>query len=470
MKRIISVFLCFVFTFLFVSCAPSEEIIPEYSSDVSGDIDLGGKVFKMGTVNDALIVFQSSDEGSTLGYINNTEFADLALKRINEVESKYNMVFEVVIVPSAGQTAYHSVMTGDYEFDFIQEESYDIVDYVIAGTFTDLSALSSMDALDEEKWGSRYLLSSMMYDGGLYGVIPAKHPMKTQNSMSSVLAINESYVHSLNETDPRDYYENGEWTWDTFTRVLTDYAHYGQTSNDFVYALASKEDWFTRAVSLSNGDEYLTVNSDGTYEMGFYSDTALKAFDQANEWWNGPTADNIIKGGGVDQLNSNETVIALIDSYQVLSGVSSVAYNLEYFGIVPFPSGPDAPAGWYKSFYESADFVLSIPITAPDAEASALIMDSLFEPLEGYETDEDILEYLTRNYFIDERDAKYFFEIASNDHAIYIDHKHGLTGFFPQILNGTPAQVLESIETQQKTNIEKYILTQYLTMNELYGN
>ena len=180
MKKIISFALCMIFTFLLFSCAPAEEIIPEYSSDLSDKVDLGGKVFKMGTVEDALIVASSSDVGSTLGYINNTEFADLALQRIKDTEEKYNMVLDVVIVPSAAQNAYYSVLTGDYEFDFIQEESYDVVDYVIAGTFTDLSALSSIDALDEEKWGSRYLLSSMMYDGGLYGVIPAKHPMKTQ--------------------------------------------------------------------------------------------------------------------------------------------------------------------------------------------------------------------------------------------------------------------------------------------------
>jgi hypothetical protein len=308
-----------------------------------------------------------------------------------------------------------------------------------------------------------------MFEGGLYGVIPAKHPMKTQNSMSSVIAVNEDYIYSLNATDPRDYYENGEWAWDTFTQVLLDYAHTTQVSNEYVYALASKEDWFTRAVSLSNGDEYLVVNDDGTYEMGFYTTTAFKAFDQAHEWWNGVTSESIQKGGGVEQLNNGTSVMALIDSYQVLSGTSSVAYNLENFGIVPFPSGPDTQPGWYKSFYESADFVLSIPVTAPDEEASALVMDSLFEPLEGYETNESILEYLKRNYFADERDAEYFFEMSSNEHAIYIDHKHGLTGIFGSILKSTPSQVMESNEDSQRSNIEKYILTQYQTMNELYG-
>ena len=91
MKKIISLLLCLTFVFSFVSCTTVEEIVPEYTSEVSGEIDLGGKVFKMGTVNDALIVFSSADEESVLGYIGNTEFADLALNGIRETESKYNM-------------------------------------------------------------------------------------------------------------------------------------------------------------------------------------------------------------------------------------------------------------------------------------------------------------------------------------------------------------------------------------------
>ena len=65
--------------------------------------------------------------------------------------------------------------------------------------------------------------------------------------------------------------------------------------------------------------------------------------------------------------------------------------------------------------------------------------------------------------------AEYFFEMSSNEHAIYIDHKHGLTGIFGSILKSTPSQVMESNEDSQRSNIEKYILTQYQTMNELYG-
>ena len=50
MRKIVSLLLCLTFVFSLVSCASVEEIVPEYTSEVSGEIDLGGKVFKMGTV------------------------------------------------------------------------------------------------------------------------------------------------------------------------------------------------------------------------------------------------------------------------------------------------------------------------------------------------------------------------------------------------------------------------------------
>ena len=49
MKKIIAILMCLVFTLTIMSCAASEEeIIPEYNSRVSGDIDLLGKTFVYG--------------------------------------------------------------------------------------------------------------------------------------------------------------------------------------------------------------------------------------------------------------------------------------------------------------------------------------------------------------------------------------------------------------------------------------
>jgi len=470
MKKIIAIFVCFVFSFLCVSCMTNEEeIIPEYSSAFSGEVDLDGKNFVYGM--EQSYFFEGAD--STLGYINNTEFADLAAKRLNDVENKYNCTIEVKYDSDVGKTAYYTVSTGDILFDFIQDESYSLVNYAFSGIFYDLAVLENMNALDEEKWGSRYLLQPMMWNGALYGVVPVKHPLKAQNSPSGIIAINESMVRTFGYDDPRDHFENGTWTYDTFTDCLMKFAH-TNNSGDFVYSfITSSDGWFYRSSTLSNGGELVTINDDGTYELGFYSPNVLVAFNQVYEWMTGPTAGNIMYCGSLDiedNLNAGKGVMALIDAYQILSGTTSVAYNLDDFGIVPFPSGPDVQPGTFRTSFESADFTISIPISVDDPEQSALVLDAIYEPFDGYETKESVLNYLSRNYFHDDRDAALFTSIIETDHIFYFDFLHGLQGQAMGMHSNskTPNEYLESIMDQHISIIEQYVLPQYQILSELY--
>ena len=83
MKRFVSMIFCLLFCFTLVACSLNEEeFAPEYDSSVSAEIDLDGRNFVYGMVQDYF--FEGED--STLGYINSTEFADLAAKRLDDVE------------------------------------------------------------------------------------------------------------------------------------------------------------------------------------------------------------------------------------------------------------------------------------------------------------------------------------------------------------------------------------------------
>lgn len=469
MKKIISLFLCFVFTFILFSCSSEEELVPEYSSEISGEIDLNGKNFIYGMV--ASYFFEGSD--STLGYINNTEFADLAAKRLNDVEQKYNCTIEVQYDSDVGKTAYYTVSTGDVLYDFIQYESYSLVNYALSGIFYDLASLENMDALDEEKWGSRYLLSPMMWEGSLYGVLPAQHPLRVQNSPSGIIAINEQMVKTLGYEDPRDHFEGGTWTYDTFTDCLLNFAHTNMSGEKVYSFITSNDGWFYRSSTLSNGGDIVTIKDDGTYDMGFYSPNVLVAFNQVYEWMTGPTGSNIMYCGSLDtedNLNNGNGVMALIDAYQILSGTTSVAYNLEDFGIVPFPAGPDVDAKTFRTSFESADFIIAIPISVDDPEQSALILDAVYEPFEGYETRDSIIDYLSRNYFHDERDSEFFVSITDTEHIFYFDFIHGIQGQAMGMHSNskTPAEYLDSIRDKHQSLIEQYVLPQYKTMIELY--
>ena len=99
-----------------------------------------------------------------------------------------------------------------------------------------------------------------------------------------------------------------------------------------------------------------------------------------------------------------------------------------------------------------------------------MVIDAIYEPFEGYETKEDVLEYLSHNYFLDERDAKFFMSITETEHIYHTDHKHGITTV-PMHMHSntrTPFEFLEANYDKQYSLIEQYLVPQYKTIAELY--
>ena len=308
-----------------------------------------------------------------------------------------------------------------------------------------------------------------MYDGAIYGLLPALHPMRLSNSVSNIIAVNEKYISNLVTTDPRDYYENGEWTWDTFGNCLQLYAHTDALSNEFVYAFGSCYEYgrLFMLMAMSNGCDFITIKDDGTYTLGYFSQNAIDAYNQVADWMFGATAGSFnMEEKNLNQFIEGKSVMTLIDAYQVLSSSESIAYKMEQFGIVPFPCGPGAATPYdYRTSYESADFTIAIPTTAKDAEVSALVIDAIYEPFEGYETEDDILEYLKRNYFADERDAEFFIDITKQNHVYYHDHQHGLSEMFSQLAgNNAISRCVESFEKRYYTIVDKYVIPIYSTI------
>ncbi|MBO5298631.1 MAG: hypothetical protein J6B51_00955, partial [Clostridia bacterium] len=112
MKKVTSLFLCIILIFSLISCATTEpEIVPEYDSSIPEDgLDLNGAVIIIGGENGY------EESGSTLGYIKDTDFGDLAAARVKEVEDKYNCTLKFEYIPSTGERAYNSAVAGVYLF------------------------------------------------------------------------------------------------------------------------------------------------------------------------------------------------------------------------------------------------------------------------------------------------------------------------------------------------------------------
>ena len=464
MEKIISLFICMILAFSLVSCASAEpEIVPEYDSSFSeDDVDLGGRTLIMGMVQDYF--FEGAD--STLSYTNNTDLGDLAAQRLRDVESKYNCEIEFEYVGRSGEVAFQSAVAGSYIFDFISEESFFLVNYMKANAFVDLTTLENIDVFDESKWGNKHMRMSTMFDGAIYGLLPAAHPLRTSNSIENFIVVNEDYIASLLATDPRDYFENGEWNWETFTNCLNTYAHTSGISNEYVYAFSSGLGGFSRDLAMSNGVDPIILHENGNFTVGYFEQPAIDAYNQAYEWFNGATASSVLsEGGNVDTFIAGKSVMQSISAYQLFSTTTSIAYQMENFGIVPVPYGPNAESpDDYRTSYTSADFPMCIPITAQDPEISALALDKIYAPFEGYETKDDIIDYLYKNYFRDRRDAELIIEMESGDHIYYHDHMHDFSTMFDQFMGNGVVKSLEAYEEKHYTNMEKYVLPAYETM------
>ena len=466
MKRRFAVLLSvLMFVCICVSCAAEPETVPEY--DMSGDeaVDLNGMVLKMSF--GATGYFEG--ENSTLTFTNNTDLGDLALKRVRDVEQKYNCKLKFEFKDGSGEIAYNNAVAGSYIYDIISDESYFLVPFMRASAFVDLIGMEHMDVFDESKWGNKFMIMSTMWDGHIFGVLPAALPLRLGISING-LVINEDQISQLNETDPRDYFENDTWNWDTFDYCLKAYTHNDIITNEKVYALSSGFGPFSRELAMSNGVDFFYLNDDDTFTLGYFSQPAMDAYYQAFEWFFGETQDCVEQGSWSDMLErmvNSEAVLSLISGPNLLSTTNSLVYRLLNFGLIPSPVGPNAKSqNDYRSSYSSAQFTLCIPLTAQDPEISAMIMDKLYEPFDGLATEEEMLDYLQKNYFQNRRDAKYYLDMTRDDHVYYHDSRHGMSTMFDQMPGNGVAKGTQSYETAHYEAARDHILSAYKTLLE----
>ena len=448
------------------SCAAEiPEIMPEYSPSLSDEaIDLAGKTY--------IMAMEASYEGRgrNLGYIPDTDFGDMAAERVKNVETAYNCKIEFVYENSMQERSYRSAVGGVYLYDFVQSPSFGLLSYMRANAFEDLSGLTNIDVFDQSKWGNRYSLVSTMYNGGIFAVQAAALPLRVVDSEFFILYINEDHIAENLSTDPRDYYENAEWNWDTFERCLEAFA-YTNSANQYIYSFFSGFGPFARDLGLSNGTEVVSRNSDGEMEIGYFSDAALEAYNKAFEWFNGALADNVLDYWQTDRFIAGDSVMYYGNTNQVLGGnTNTISYNVENYGVVPLPTGPNAKNIYdNKMTYSSASLSIAIPITAQDSEISALLIDKIYEPFEGFETKESILDYLVRNYFHDERDAKVILEQTQGDHMRYHVHME-MSGMFDGMMDAGIVPALAGSKDAIYKNAEKSAFPAYATLFENEGN
>ena len=202
---------------------------------------------------------------------------------------------------------------------------------------------------------------------------------------------------------------------------------------------------------------------DGIVKTDIYSDKSIKAIDWArkivNNYSDSLIWDNYDWTRCWDYFVKGDTVMTLTATTLV---IDRIAKEMNDFGVVPFPCGPDTEYGRWSADVLAAPG-MSIFATAKEPEYAAHIINRLFEPFEGLKTKQDLIDYSMRSTFFDQRDANLMMEMIN--YARYNYWTVGGDDFWLSaagaIKKSTGIEIVQKFGNKIETVVEKYISKNY---------
>ena len=442
---------------LFCSCNSAEpEIVPEYSSDVKG-ADLDGFEILWG--------WDTTDDVQ-YGFIPGTSFSDMALEREKQVEEEYNCKIEVEYTDRTYDNLRASVMSGIPYYDLMTGGTYVLVVDVRAGYLTGLSGL--LDVENVEKWGTPNMLQSLLWEDDLYGVVPFAWPDLLYGGTGHLIVVNENLVSKLAQPDPREYVENFTWNWDKFEEILPLYTY--QDAGRTIYAINSHDAYFAMNMFLSNGCT-LSAYENGEVVCGAYTEAGRVALERAKEIYMETCVDYFYPDTGAtnEYFFTGDVVMTVAWLSSMNSSEESFLYKMDNVGVLPFPTGPNATPGVYPTYHEGLPYATCIPINAKDAQATSIVLSAMYEPFDGYETKEDIIDHMAEQMFFDRRDAEIFANMVRNTE--YGFFREGARWVIENVCmsSDTVTSILEANEDKYDQIVEDYMIHHYEGRVSVYG-
>lgn len=464
------IIICFVLCAVTVSCSGSGDSGLIDFIQNSQDIDYSGYNF----VFSEKVAADDTVDTKYLFYDINTEFSDAAKKRMDEVADKYN----ITITPMVGDfcdklpTSYAS---GIVIADAAIATNFDVNKGIVASRLLyPINKMSVINYRDSEKWGEKNLLEAMAYDGNLYGVLPYKWPEWLLRTADFVIVVNEDLISSLGETDPREYVEDGTWTRNKLIEVTNAYAR-SSTDGSAVYGLTFFKPHIYDIALRTSGVEYAVKDDGGEWVSGLHTELAAETFKWANDFIYSKCADSILNLTTYDCASAfinNEAVMIMTHTYVALNTASdtSIAFNVENFGLLPFPLGDNMTYGEWVGQYESIPYVV-FPANIEYPELSETVINAIFEPLEGYETSEALKSYYNRYIFHDPRDAEIVYKLTEN--ARYNFYAEGGRDIVDEFGNSeselSVTEVLERYKDRYTSTMNEKIVSTYQSVEDLWG-
>lgn len=445
MKKLIVSLITVAFLFSVVSCVGSGNSVTDdegfhNNSDLESNV---GGTFIIKTESEAQLSLVPSD--------NDDSRMELIESRYRDILARFNCKISASVVANgsiASNMITASAVSGTYA-DLIELSAGQIYDLYKGGYLTSIQDVEAID-IDDEKWGFEEQKNVMTFgDGKIYGFRNTYWAAPLQD-ISGVLFYNEDIILKNMLTSPYDYYESGEWNWTAFEYICKGVT---QNINDLqgVYGFmipSAEYPEFIHAAIYSNGGQRLKKDSGGKYVGGYNDSNTIEALEWVADLVNKEKVcympGNLSSGSDVDIMSFTDryTVFLVSNSYTGFSGVATYPLSVLETGFrwIEFPRGSGFE-GETTVYYTENDSFLALAKSF-DSEKKGVVLDALFEPLDG-ENSEDWKKFMNDNYFFYEEDSEFY----------YYALEHAVSDFsiLTQNVNKSIDDVFESVITGRKT-------------------
>ncbi len=414
------------------------------------------------------------DTTGWLGYAQNTNFADLAMQRVADVEKKLDVNIEISKECPEGfmSDIIYLLASGGGKIDVNIGMGYEDFDMKsLSQALLPMSYVSDyIDIHDSAKWGSPERLEMFAWDGEIYSVIPNYWPELQFASSDFILVPNIDYIKSIGQEDPRDFFENGVWTLEKLEELIPIYANPSSNSDENIYGYGANDRHLYELLMQYYGADWAQKNATGAWELGAYSAEGKQAAQKLRDYWVGDLKDMIYLASVGDQAplwEKSQLAIATLHTVSLTDPNSEIASAGYEYGVLPFPS-PDGQT-IFGQFERNVEAIM-IPSFSSNYMETARVLSEIYEPFEGYEDDETLKEYYNSNIFFDERDTEIIFKLKDSLRVLPQDTTASNINYSISegLKNSEVSAVLEKYSVQLQTVLEEVFVPVKETMEEIF--
>ena len=357
-----------------------------------------------------------SDATPYLGYTMNTTLSDLAIARVAQVEKELDVNIEATAEGETFSDILYLLAAGGGELDACIGMGYGEGSMsTMYKAFTPMSQVSEyIDIYDSAKWGAPERLEMFAWNGEIYGVIPNYWPELQFSSSDFVIIPNITYIKSIGESDPRDYFENGVWTIEKFEELIPRYAQYSEDKEQRIYGFSANERHLYEMLMLYYNVDWAQKNASGQWECGSLTANGRLAAEKLHEYHTGELSDIIYfekVGAQTYYWSMQQIAMSLLHTVCLTEANAAIPQAGYEYGILPFPSQDGQSV--VGQFERNVEAIFLMSFSSYNSEA-AKVLSAIYEPFEGYESIDVLKEQYNSSLFFDERDTEIMFRLADS--------------------------------------------------------